>query len=111
MLFHPFEPVINLLFGVDQLFARLGVFTFGEQFEAFRRFHEKHPDSILSVHSLRAAPTGLNLLRMALDADPARRPTLTTVHRELTGWLASGGHSENGPVTVVTMGVSARQSR
>jgi hypothetical protein len=42
---------------------------------------------------------------MALDADPGRRPTLLTVHRELTSWLAGGGHSEQGPVTVVTTGV------
>jgi hypothetical protein len=44
----------------------------------------------------------LGLLRQALDAEPSRRPTLTSVHRELTAWLAGSGHSEEGPVTKVT---------
>lgn len=44
----------------------------------------------------------LGLLRAALDADPSRRPTLTTVHRELSAWLARGGHAEDGPVTTVS---------
>jgi predicted Ser/Thr protein kinase len=44
----------------------------------------------------------LGLLTAALDADPGRRPTLTTVHRELTAWLAGGGYAEDGPVTRVT---------
>jgi len=82
------------------------------------RGHRSNPMSALMAAAQRLPNTHLpdrsrhlNLLRMALDADPGRRPTLMTVHRELTGWLASGGHSENGPVTVVTMGVSARQGR
>jgi hypothetical protein len=51
----------------------------------------------------------LSLLKQALDAEPARRPTLTSVHRELTRWLTGAGHTEQGPVTVVTTG--ARQGR
>ena len=41
--------------------------AWAEQFEAFKRFRERHPEAnpILSVHGLRAAPTGLNLQRMA----------------------------------------------
>lgn len=44
----------------------------------------------------------LGLLAAALDADPGRRPTLNTVHRELSAWLAGGGYPEDGPVTKVT---------
>lgn len=47
----------------------------------------------------------LGLLTAALDADPGRRPTLSTVHRELTAWLAGGGHAEEGPVTRITSAV------
>ncbi|HEX4720939.1 MAG TPA: serine/threonine-protein kinase [Pseudonocardiaceae bacterium] len=82
------------------------------------RGHRSNPMSALMAAAQRLPNTHLpdrsrhlNLLRMALDADPARRPTLTTVHRELTAWLAGGGHSENGPVTVVTSGVAARPGR
>ena len=40
-----------------------------------------------------------SLLRAALDPEPSRRPTLTTVQRELEAWLTGGGHSVGGPVT------------
>jgi hypothetical protein len=43
----------------------------------------------------------LPILRAALDADPSRRPTLTTVQREVGSWLASAGHDSEGPVTTV----------
>lgn len=43
----------------------------------------------------------IRLLRAALDADPSRRPTLSTVRRELSGWLAGTGHDEDGPVTAI----------
>ena len=41
--------------------------AFSEQMEAFARFSRNHPEAnaLLSLHTLRAAPTGLNLLRMA----------------------------------------------
>ena len=41
--------------------------SYGESLEAFRIFRERHPEAnaILLVHALRAAPTGLNLQRMA----------------------------------------------
>ncbi|HWE88019.1 MAG TPA: serine/threonine protein kinase, partial [Pseudonocardiaceae bacterium] len=41
------------------------------------------------------------LLRAALDPDPARRPTLDAVRRQLRGWLSDSGQAEHGPVTVV----------
>lgn len=41
--------------------------AFPEQFEAFRRFHRKHPDSILLVHSVGKAARGLDLPRLALE--------------------------------------------
>ncbi|WP_424184222.1 serine/threonine-protein kinase [Actinokineospora sp. G85] len=41
------------------------------------------------------------LLNASLDADPSRRPTLTTVIRELTDWLAREGHKQSGPVTQI----------
>ncbi|WP_051114845.1 serine/threonine-protein kinase [Actinokineospora enzanensis] len=41
------------------------------------------------------------LLRASLEADPARRPTLNAVARELSDWLAREGHTETGPVTQI----------
>jgi hypothetical protein len=46
-------------------------------------------------------PTGsvhARLLSAALDNDPAQRPTLATIRREISGWLARTGHAEEGPV-------------
>jgi predicted Ser/Thr protein kinase len=70
------------------------------------RGHRANPMSALMAAAQRLPNTHLPdrsrhlpLLTMALDADPARRPTLATVHRELTAWLAGAGHSEDGPVT------------
>ncbi|HEU5475757.1 MAG TPA: serine/threonine-protein kinase [Actinophytocola sp.] len=41
------------------------------------------------------------LLVASLDADPARRPTLNAVAREMRNWLSRAGHAEDGPVTSV----------
>ncbi|RZS40839.1 serine/threonine protein kinase [Herbihabitans rhizosphaerae] len=41
------------------------------------------------------------LLLAALDAEPARRPTLGTVSRAMSDWLADSGHAEEGPVTKI----------
>ena len=35
--------------------------AYPEQLAAFARLHERHPDTILSIHSARVTPTGLNL--------------------------------------------------
>lgn len=40
---------------------------FPEQLEAFRRFHIKHPDSILLVHSIAKSARGLDLQRIASE--------------------------------------------
>jgi predicted Ser/Thr protein kinase len=73
------------------------------------RGHRSNPMSALMAAAQRLPNTHLpdrsrhlGLLRMALDADPARRPTLTSVHRELSAWLAGTGHAEDGPVTKIT---------
>lgn len=39
------------------------------------------------------------LLTSALDADPARRPSLTAIRSELSTWLSQAGLSKEGPVT------------
>ncbi|WNV82256.1 protein kinase domain-containing protein [Umezawaea sp. Da 62-37] len=39
------------------------------------------------------------LLLSALDADPARRPSLAAIRGELSGWLSNAGVSKEGPVT------------
>lgn len=46
---------------------------FPEQFEAFRRFHKRHPEALLWVHSVARASRGLDLPRLAaeLGMDPA----------------------------------------
>jgi eukaryotic-like serine/threonine-protein kinase len=79
------------------------------------RGHRSNPMSALMAAAQRLPNTHLpdrsrhlNLLRQALDPEPARRPTLTTVHHELTRWLTGHGHTEQGPVTVVT--AASRQS-
>ncbi|HVK20757.1 MAG TPA: serine/threonine-protein kinase [Actinokineospora sp.] len=41
------------------------------------------------------------LLMASLDSEPARRPTLRAVARELSDWLAREGHTETGPVTQI----------
>lgn len=73
------------------------------------RGHRSNPMSALMAAAQRLPNTHLpdrsrhiGLLTMALDADPARRPTLISVHRELTAWLTGIGHTEDGPVTKVT---------
>ncbi len=70
------------------------------------RGHRANPMSALMAAAQRLPNTHLpdrsvhrNLLLAALDSDPARRPTLTTVQRQLSSWLAGGGHREDGPVT------------
>ncbi|GDY29837.1 serine/threonine-protein kinase [Gandjariella thermophila] len=39
------------------------------------------------------------LLAASLHPDPARRPPLSLVQREVNGWLAHAGHKQDGPVT------------
>jgi predicted Ser/Thr protein kinase len=41
------------------------------------------------------------LLLASLDSNPARRPTLNAVAREMRAWLMRAGHSEDGPVTTI----------
>jgi predicted Ser/Thr protein kinase len=73
------------------------------------RGHRSNPMSALMAAAQRLPNTHLPdrsqhlaLLSVALDGDPGRRPTLTSVHRELTAWLGRAGHSEEGPVTKVS---------
>ncbi len=40
---------------------------FPEQFEAFRKFHQEHPDAMLWVHSIGKSARGLDLPRLALE--------------------------------------------
>ena len=72
------------------------------------RGHRANPMSALMAAAQRLPNTHLpdrsvhrSLLLAALDADPARRPTLTTVQRQLGDWLSGAGHREDGPVTVI----------
>ena len=41
------------------------------------------------------------LLAAALHPDPARRPPLAVVQRELAGWLSRTGLAQEGPVTAM----------
>ncbi len=45
--------------------------------------------------------THLRLLQASLDKDPARRPTLAAIQREMTAWIARAGQETAGPVTQV----------
>ncbi|HJP74956.1 MAG TPA: serine/threonine-protein kinase [Pseudonocardiaceae bacterium] len=72
------------------------------------RGHRANPMSALMAAAQRLPNTHLpdrsvhrSLLLAALDSDPARRPTLATVQRQLGDWLAGAGHREDGPVTVI----------
>ena len=40
---------------------------FPEQFEAFKRFHKRHPEALLWVHSVPRSARGLDLERLALE--------------------------------------------
>jgi predicted Ser/Thr protein kinase len=73
------------------------------------RGHRSNPMSALMAAAQRLPNTHLPersrhhaLLADALDPEPGRRPTLASVHRELSAWLAGGGHAEQGPITKVT---------
>lgn len=75
------------------------------------RGHRANPMSALMAAAQRLPITHLPershhrpLLRAALDADPARRPTLVTVRDELIAWLAHRGYPERGPVTAIVSG-------
>ncbi|MFC6091176.1 serine/threonine-protein kinase [Saccharothrix lopnurensis] len=41
----------------------------------------------------------VRLLTSALDADPAKRPSLASIRAELSSWLSQAGLSKEGPVT------------
>lgn len=43
----------------------------------------------------------MRLLVASLDKDPARRPTLAAVQREMTAWIARAGQEAAGPVTQI----------
>jgi len=45
--------------------------------------------------------THLRLLTASLDKDPARRPTLAAVQKEMTAWIARAGQEAAGPVTQI----------
>jgi predicted Ser/Thr protein kinase len=70
----------------------------------------EYPDAVsaLRVAALGRPPTHLPtrsahlaLLQAAMDADPARRPSLREVQRLLDGWLRAVGAVADGPVTSV----------
>ncbi|TCP56392.1 serine/threonine protein kinase [Tamaricihabitans halophyticus] len=50
---------------------------------------------------LPANSTHIRLLAAALDADPARRPTLDSVSRQMDQWLVGAGKPKDGPVTTM----------
>jgi predicted Ser/Thr protein kinase len=82
------------------------------------RGHRANPMSALMAAAQRLPNTHLpdrsvhrTLLLAALDSDPARRPTLTTVQRQLGDWLSGGGHREDGPVTVIVPKAEASTRR
>jgi predicted Ser/Thr protein kinase len=72
------------------------------------RGHRENPMSALMAAAQRLPNTHLpdrsrhkGLLRAALDPEPSRRPTLTTVQHELEAWVAGTGQTLSGPVTRV----------
>ncbi|HEX4224258.1 MAG TPA: serine/threonine-protein kinase [Pseudonocardiaceae bacterium] len=82
------------------------------------RGHRANPMSALMAAAQRLPNTHLpdrsvhrGLLLAALDADPARRPTLTTVQRQLGDWLSGAGHRQDGPVTVIVPKAEASTRR
>ncbi|HEY4019606.1 MAG TPA: serine/threonine-protein kinase [Pseudonocardiaceae bacterium] len=82
------------------------------------RGHRANPMSALMAAAQRLPNTHLpdrsvhrGLLMAALDADPARRPTLNTVQRQLGDWLSGGGHRQDGPVTMIVPKAEASTRR
>ena len=69
--------------------------AFGEQFEAFSRFHARHPEAILSVHSVKGGvPTGLNLVRMAQRKGVAGAVSFSDQYRMAIGAVTAAELAE-----------------
>lgn len=64
---------------------------FPEQLEAFRQFHQKHPESLLRVHSIAKAARGLDLEQLAggLGIEPGSIQ-ITDTYAQLSGMFDDG---------------------
>lgn len=58
-----------------------------EQFEAFARFHAKHPDTLLLVHSVAHAPHGIALDELAADMGIADAVAFSDHYAQLAGLM------------------------
>lgn len=59
---------------------------FPEQFEAFRRFHARHPDALLLIHSIGRTGRGLDLTELAHDIGlPSDSVRITDSYGQLSG--------------------------
>lgn len=56
-----------------------------EQFIAFAEFHEKHPDALLSVHSIAMLPDGYNLLNLCRELGIEKAVMFANQHKLVTG--------------------------
>jgi glycosyltransferase involved in cell wall biosynthesis len=60
--------------------------AFPEQFEAFRAFHRKHPDSCLLVHAIAKSPRGHDLDRLAQEIGiPVGAVRVTDAYPQISG--------------------------
>jgi FkbM family methyltransferase len=57
----------------------------GEQFQAFARFRERHRDAVLLVHSLLETAGGVNLMKLVYDLDIQDAVQFTDQYAQVTG--------------------------
>jgi glycosyltransferase involved in cell wall biosynthesis len=63
--------------------------AFPEQFKAFAVFHDRHPDSLLMVHSVAQGPAGLDLIQLADDLGIAEAVVINEPYAQITGIMDS----------------------
>lgn len=59
-----------------------------EQFRAFAKFHARHPDSVLMVHTIVNHPKGFDLGQMAADMGIIEHTLFTDQYAQIAGQLA-----------------------
>lgn len=62
----------------------------GEQFQAFARFRERHSDAVLLVHSLLETAGGLNLMKLVYDLGIQDFVQFTDQYAQVTGLYGPG---------------------
>jgi glycosyltransferase involved in cell wall biosynthesis len=68
--------------------------AYPEQMAAFARIHQRHPDTLLSIHAARVTPTGLNLDALASKLGIAQAVAFNDQYAYLAGMFNQSALSE-----------------